>query len=142
MAEAPWKMQGEASEADLAKARAFDINEMEWKDWGNGVRSVVFKPDKAVTMQYWEMAPGAGANPHNHPAAQLTYVQEGFMDVTINGVKYDLCPGRFAYIPSNAVHSTYNRGGQLCVNVDFFLPERDDREESVERPDKINHHCW
>lgn len=34
MAEAPWKMQGEASEADLAKARAFDINEMEWKDWG------------------------------------------------------------------------------------------------------------
>ena len=91
MAEAPWKMQGEASEADLAKARAFDINEMEWKDWGNGVRSVVFKPDKAVTMQYWEMAPGAGANPHNHPAAQLTYVQEGFMDVTINGVKYDLC---------------------------------------------------
>lgn len=52
------------------------------------------------------------------------------------------CPGCFAYIPSNAVHSTYNRGGQLCVNVDFFLPERDDREESVERPDKINHHCW
>ncbi|MDD3165398.1 MAG: cupin domain-containing protein [Oscillospiraceae bacterium] len=122
-------------------ASAFDINEVEWKDWGNGSRSAVYKPDSAVTMQYWEMNPGAGAQPHSHPAAQLTYVQAGFMDVIIDGVKYDLCPGCWAYIPANAIHSTLNRGQCLCINVDVFLPERDDRIQS-EPGVKINHHCW
>ena len=114
----------------MSKAKIFNINEVEWKNWGDGIDACVFKPTPHATMQYWEIKAGTGGAPHSHPAEQLTYVQTGIMELTVDGETHVLTPGCFALIPSEAVHSTKNIGSSLVVNVDIFLPERDDREES------------
>lgn len=114
----------------MSNAILFDINEMEWKKWDNGLSSCVMKVSPDATMQYWELPPGCGAEPHSHPAKQLTYLQSGRMMLTVDGETYDLTPGCFALIPSNAVHSTRNVGSSTAVNIDIFLPDRDDREQS------------
>lgn len=124
----------------MDKVKLFDINEVEWKDWCDGMRTCVFKPTRQATMQYWEIQPGAGAEPHSHEAEQLSYVQEGYLDVTIDGKTYNLSPGCFCLIPSGAGHSTVNAGGVMCVNIDVFLPQRDDRKNSPKIADRG--HNW
>ena len=49
----------------------------------------------------------------------------------VDDESYILNEGCFALIPANAVHSTKNIGSTTVVNIDFFLPDRDDREDSV-----------
>lgn len=124
----------------MAKPKLFDINEVKWENWGEDIRACVFKPTENATVQYWEIQPGAGAAPHSHPAEQLIYIQEGYLDVTIEGKTYDLGPGCFCLVPSGAIHSTCNNGKVMCVNVDVFMPERDDRTESIKDCDKG--HSW
>ena len=46
----------------------FDINEVKWQDFGEGIKSCVWKPDEKCCVQYWEIQPGIGAAPHSHAA--------------------------------------------------------------------------
>jgi len=110
--------------------KLFDINEVRWQSFGDGLDACVFKPDENCCVQYWEIRPGSGAAPHSHPAEQITYVQSGYMELHMNGRVYSMGPGCFARIPSNVEHSTVNIGQGILVNIDFFLPDRDDRTES------------
>ncbi|WP_018704768.1 cupin domain-containing protein [Anaeromusa acidaminophila] len=114
----------------MKEVKLFDVNEAEWKDWKEGMRACVFKATPQATMQYNEIKPEVVLDPHSHPAEQLTCVQQGFVDMTVNDKTYSLGPGCFCYIPSGAVHSAINRGNTTCVIVDVFMPERDDREHS------------
>lgn len=123
----------------MAHTKVFDINEVDWKDWGGGLRSCVHKISPDATMQNWELSAGCGGARHNHPAAQLTYVQTGIMKLTIDvgtedeirdAEEYILTPGCWALIPSYAYHATENMGSQTVTNIDIFLPDRDDRFES------------
>jgi quercetin dioxygenase-like cupin family protein len=116
----------------MAKAKIFDVNEQEWKrDWDGGLSSCVMKLPPLATLQYWELPAGQGAAPHSHENIQLTYVQNGRMQLNVDDESYILNEGCFALIPANAVHSTKNVGSTTVVNIDFFLPDRDDREDSV-----------
>jgi len=124
----------------MEEPRLFDINEVKWDKWAEGVNACVFKPSKNATVQYWEIAPGCGGAPHTHEAEQLIYIQEGYLDVTVDGKTYDLGPGCFCLVPSGAVHSTLNTGKVMCVNIDIFMPERDDRTESIKDCDRG--HNW
>lgn len=121
--------------------RLFDIREMEWKEDENGMRSCVFKPTHSMTMQYWEIKPGIGAPIHSHPHEQLIYIRQGRLDVTIDGETYELAEGCFCLVPSGAEHATYNPGPEYCINVDVFVPERDDRTESA-RINNLAHKNW
>lgn len=114
----------------MAKAKLFNVNEMDWKQWGEGIRSCVLKLSPSATLQYWELQPGCGGATHNHEAVQLTYVEAGVMKLTVDGEDSILTQGCFAVIPSNAMHSTLNIGSATVVNIDIFLPDRDDREDS------------
>lgn len=116
----------------MAETKIFDVNEMEWKrDWDGGLSSCVMKMPPLATLQYWELPAGSGAAPHSHENIQLTYVQSGVMELTVDGETFTLNAGCFALIPSNAVHSTKNIGSQTVINIDFFMPDRDDRKDSV-----------
>ena len=117
----------------------FDINEVKWQDFGEGIKSCVWKPDEKCCVQYWEIQPGIGAAPHSHAAEQITYVQTGYMNLYMDGKVYDLGPCCFARIPSNVEHSTKNVGQSVVVNIDFFIPDRDDRVESEKIAD-LGHH--
>ena len=112
----------------MEKARVFDVNEMDWKrDWPRGLASCVMKMSPDATLQFWELPPGGGADPHQHPEAQLTYVQSGIIKFVVNGEAFVLNAGCFMLIPPNAVHQADNIGSQTAINVDFFYPDRDDR---------------
>ena len=119
----------------MAKTVLFDVNEAEWKVWEEGVRSAVFKPCKSVTMQYWEISHGTGAKPHSHECEQLVYIQQGVVDFTVGGVTYNMTPGCFCLVPSGVEHSSITRSTTTAVNIDIFLPERDDREQSPKKVD-------
>lgn len=123
----------------MAHTQVFDINEVEWKEWGEGIKACVHKVSPNACLQNWELAAGCGGARHNHPAEQFTYVQTGIMKLTIDvgtedeivdPEEYILTPGCWALIPSMAYHSTMNIGSQTVTNIDIFLPDRDDREES------------
>ena len=115
----------------MAGFKIMDINEVEWKrDWPRGLSSCVMKMSPDATLQYWEIPPGGGADPHSHPEAQLSYVQTGVMKFTVDGEEHIVREGCFAYIPGGAVHASDNIGSSTVVNIDFFMPDRDDREES------------
>ena len=119
--------------------RLFDIHEVQWENYGEGIRACVFKASPNGIIQYWEIQPGIGAASHSHPAEQITYVQSGVMRLWIDGRAYDMTAGCFAHIPSGAVHQTENIGSGILVNVDFFLPDRADRTESPKIKD-LGHH--
>ena len=125
----------------MNKVKLFDIQEMAWNEDENGMRSCVFKPNTTLTMQYWEIKPGIGAQPHSHPHEQLIYIQQGSLEVTIDGTAYGLQAGCFCMVPAGAEHSTHNPGPQYCINVDIFIPERDDRAAS-KKIKNLDHKNW
>ena len=117
----------------MSKVKVFDVNEVEWKrDWDGGLASCEYNPSDSCTLQYWELPAGSGAAPHSHPEEQLTYVPNGKLLLTVDGEEFLLTEGCYAYIPPNAVHSTKNVGSAVCVNIDVFMPDRSDREGSVQ----------
>ena len=122
----------------MGKVMMMDINEVEWKrDWPRGLASCVLKTPDA-TWQYWELPPGGGADPHSHPEAQLTYVQSGVMKLIVDDEEHIVTEGCVAYIPGNVVHATENIGSCVVVNIDVFMPDREDRFQS-ERIKDIEH---
>lgn len=116
----------------MSNAKLFDIRRRKWHEDENELRSCVFKPSSKMTMQYWEIKPGAGAPVHSHPHEQMIYVQQGVLEVACDDEKYEVRAGTFCYIPAGAKHSTYNPGPEYCINVDIFVPEREDRIESTQ----------
>lgn len=125
----------------MIDVKLFDIQEREWASGPEGMRSCVFKPNDNYTMQYWEIQPGAGAEPHSHPHEQLIYIQQGSLDVIIEGTTYELKAGCFCLVPSGAEHATVNNGSQCCINIDVFVPQREDRTES-KKIRSYNHKNW
>jgi len=114
----------------MSEAKLFDINEVNWTSLNEGLRVCIFKASKQATMQYAEIQPGATIDKHSHPAEQLTYVQAGYIDLTVDDKTYSLSPGCFCQIPSGAAHHVINRGNSTCTAIDIFFPEREDRENS------------
>ncbi|MDO7853298.1 cupin domain-containing protein [Hymenobacter convexus] len=96
----------------------------EWETTGPGVRRKVLAhgPDLMLTR----VAFGAGAvgAVHNHPHAQLSYVESGAFDYTIAEETQTLRAGDSCYVPPLAWH------GVVCLEagvlVDAFTPQRDD----------------
>lgn len=114
----------------MDNVKLFNIRQVEWCEDSNGMRSCVFKPSKNLTMQYWEIKPGAGAPLHSHPHEQLIYIKQGLLEVTIDDATFELSSGCFCHVPPGAEHATHNPGPESCINVDVFSPEREDRTES------------
>ncbi|HTL10058.1 MAG TPA: cupin domain-containing protein, partial [Chitinophagaceae bacterium] len=57
------------------------------------------------TMTVWEIAKGSIMDTHQHPHEQITYVQEGELEMTIGGILYHFTAGSTHVIPSNTPHS-------------------------------------
>jgi quercetin dioxygenase-like cupin family protein len=61
---------------------------------------------------------------HSHPHEQVGYLVEGHVEMTIDGVKYDLTKGDSYYAPSNVEHGAYTL--EPSIIVDTFSPPRED----------------
>ena len=91
---------------------------------GEGLTRQLCGYDDSILMAKVEFEVGAVGDLHSHTHSQVSYVQSGEFDVSINGVETRLGPGDSFYIAPNLIHGAICR--KAGVLIDVFSPIRDD----------------
>jgi quercetin dioxygenase-like cupin family protein len=98
--------------------------ELPWQDMNNGTQRQLFGYDDKVMMLKIKFEKGAIGTLHHHTHSQVTYIESGVFDMTINGVTKRIATGDGYYVPTNQEH------GIVCIEpgmlVDVFSPHRED----------------
>ena len=98
---------------------------------GDGLVRQILGYDESIMMARVEFDVGAVGVIHAHPHSQVTYVESGEFDVTIDGVETRLGPGDSFYIAPNLDHGAVCR--KAGVLIDVFSPLREEfLDESAE----------
>lgn len=106
-----------------------DWDLMEWEQVVPGIdRKVVHL--KGATLVLNRLVPGNEPFPHSHPHEQASYIVSGNLDFTIDGQVHHLAPGDLLAVPPGAEHYAVAVGQEICLNLDFFTPKRDDYVQS------------
>ena len=99
-------------------------NETPWEDLGNGVSRKICGYDDKIMLVKVKFEVGAIGPLHEHYRSQVTYVESGVFEASINGVKQVLKAGDSFYAQPHAIH------GVSCIEagilVDVFSPVRED----------------
>ncbi|QRG09230.1 cupin domain-containing protein [Xanthobacter dioxanivorans] len=87
-------------------------------------RQILTFNDEIMMVRVIFKTPGPGGAPHSHPHVQITSVESGVFDLTIDGRTQRLKAGDSFYVPSGVHH------GAICIEpgvlVDVFAPMRAD----------------
>ncbi len=76
------------------------------------------------TVTIWEIKKGSVLETHQHVHEQITFVQEGELEMIIGGTHYLFTGGTTHVIPSGMPHSAIALTDVKVI--DFFSPARDD----------------
>ena len=99
-------------------------DELLWEDLNNGLQRQLFGYDDKVMMLKIKFEKGAIGSLHQHPHSQVTYIESGVFDMTIDAVTKRIKTGDGYYVPPHALH------GIVCIEagmlVDVFSPHRED----------------
>ncbi|MCK8523407.1 cupin domain-containing protein [Aquimarina sp. D1M17] len=99
-------------------------NEVTWETVGEGVKRQIMGYDDKIMLVHVKFKKGSEGPIHDHHHSQVTYVQSGEFEVSINGEKKILKGGDCFYIPPHAPH------GAICLEdgvlIDVFSPIRED----------------
>ncbi|PWJ58461.1 Cupin domain-containing protein [Dyadobacter jejuensis] len=110
--------------------------ELDWEVVGEGVRRKIMAYDNQIMLVKVEFQVGSIGPIHDHFHSQVTYVESGSFEVTIDSEKKVLQKGDAFYIPPHAPH------GAVCTSVgvliDVFSPIREDFMPVVEEAEKSN----
>lgn len=76
------------------------------------------------TVAFWEIKKGNTLPEHSHKHEQVSILQKGRFELTVNGKTEILMPGQVVLIEPNAMHS----GVAItdCTMLDIFYPVRED----------------
>ena len=98
--------------------------ELPWEDLKNGLQRQLFGYDDKVMMVKIKFEKGAIGSMHEHPHHQVTYIESGVFDMTIDNVTKRLYAGDGYFVLPGLVHGiTCIEAGML---VDVFSPCRED----------------
>ena len=99
-------------------------NEIPWEDLGTGIQRQVYGYDDKIMLVKVRFEKGAIGELHEHPHAQVTFVESGVFQMTIGKETRIITPGDGYYVPPHAIH------GIVCLQqgmlVDVFAPVRED----------------
>jgi quercetin dioxygenase-like cupin family protein len=99
-------------------------DESSWEDLGNGVSRKIEGYDDKIMLVKVKFEVGAIGTLHEHPHSQVTYVDSGVFEASINGTKQILKKGDSFYAKPHYIH------GVTCLEagilVDVFSPFRKD----------------
>lgn len=96
----------------------------EWENLGSGVSRKLLGYDKELMMVAVRFEKGAVGTLHHHVHRQVSYVESGRFEVTINGQTKVLCQGDSFFVAPNLVHGVVAlEAGSL---IDVFTPARED----------------
>lgn len=101
-----------------------ESSRVDWTDLSGGVRRKITAYSDEVMAVYVEFRKGAVGALHQHPHAQITYIQSGGFTVHIGSETRVLRGGDFYLIPPNVEHGV--EALEDSVLVDFFAPMRED----------------
>ena len=79
---------------------------------------------ESMSVMHVRISAGAPVPEHSHHHEQVVNVIEGELELTVDGVKHSLVPGRVMVLEPNVVHS--GRAVTDCRVVDVFQPVRED----------------
>ena len=98
--------------------------DIQWQDVGVGVRRKIMAYDDSLMLVRVEFAKESIGALHQHYHSQITHVESGAFEVSIDGEKKILRGGDAFYIPPNLIH------GCVCLEegvlIDVFSPMRED----------------
>jgi quercetin dioxygenase-like cupin family protein len=108
-----------------AKGEPFIVSsEIEWEKVDKGVERKMLGYDEEVMMVIVRFEKGAIGSLHHHVHRQISYVQAGSFEVTINDNKKVLRQGDCFFVAPDLVHGVVAlEEGSL---VDIFTPARQD----------------
>lgn len=110
---------------NLIQSGMFQVeNEIQWEDLGNGIKRQLYGYNDQVMMVKVKFEPGAIGTLHQHPHIQVSYVESGVFELTIDGEKKVLKQGDGYFVLPNLLH------GAVCIEagvlIDVFAPHRED----------------
>lgn len=95
-----------------------------WETPGPGIRRKVMAYDDKLMLVKVAFQQGAVGALHEHYHSQISHVESGVFEITIDGEKKVLKAGDAYYIPPHVVH------GAVCLEagvlIDVFSPYRED----------------
>ena len=77
-----------------------------------------------ITMGFVYLEAGAIIPAHQHINEQITFVEQGILEISFNNNTYILNSGDFVIIPTNIVHQ--GKAITACKVLDTFYPLRED----------------
>ena len=99
-------------------------NNIEWTDAGNGVSRQIFGHNDAIMMVKVKFETGAVGAMHKHPHVQVSYVESGSFELTIDDEVKTLKQGDGYFVPPGILHGCVcKEAGAL---IDVFTPARED----------------
>src|SRR5262245_14628258 len=101
-----------------------DASEIEWENVGDGIERKILGFDDEVMMVHIRFAKGAIGTLHHHFHRQISYVESGSFEITINDKGTILKQGDCFFVAPDLVHGVVAlESGTL---VDVFAPARKD----------------
>lgn len=99
-------------------------SEQDWEDLGGGLKRKIMSYDDNIMLVKVSFEKGGVGTLHQHHHTQMSYIDSGVFEITINGITKSLQNGDVYYVPPHAVH------GALCLEkgilIDVFTPLRED----------------
>jgi quercetin dioxygenase-like cupin family protein len=110
---------------ETTKKQPFIISaEIAWEPIDKGVTRKILGHDDQLMMLCVRFEKGSVGNLHHHPHRQVSYVESGRFEVTIDGNKKILGPGDCFIVAPDLIHGVIAlEKGTL---VDIFTPSRKD----------------
>ena len=110
---------------NLASGQAFLVSkDIEWENLGDGVERKILGFDDQIMMACVRFVQGAIGALHHHVHRQVSYIESGSFEVTIDGNKKILQKGDCFFVLPNLVHGVVAlEEGTL---IDIFTPARED----------------
>ena len=95
-----------------------------WENVGEGLRRKIMAYDDSLMVVKVDFEKGAIGTLHHHYHTQITHIESGKFEVSINGESRVLSGGDAFLVPPNVIH------GAVCLEagilIDVFSPMRED----------------
>jgi quercetin dioxygenase-like cupin family protein len=98
--------------------------QLPWEDVGPGVRRKIMAHDSNLMLVKVAFEAGGVGAVHHHYHTQMSYVESGRFEITIDGATRVLKAGDVYHIPPNLPHGAVAL--EAGVLVDVFTPMRED----------------
>ncbi len=101
------------------------LSDLDPSEAADGVQLALMAGSESMTVQHFEIEPGAAVEEHSHANEQTGFIYEGELVFHTDGKEIVCKPGDSYAIPGEQPHAAENRGEKTVRGVDIFSPPRE-----------------